>query len=159
MRKGLPQHRISKVEHELRRKLESDWLAEPGSKRERQLLRNWARHKSLDDRERQQILHWVENPTASRNELFWNSAKHSILGTVMYDNAMMRHKELDDRLWLVGCFIARGLTEKEIAELLSVHPTTIDNAVDALKEYIRQYYGCEIGRIKSAQIAGWFFGL
>lgn len=156
----LPRNQQRTLQKELRRRDEPDWVAEPGSEHEKQLLRGWARHKPPDDPERKEILRWIEKPSENRNELFWNSAKHSVLGRVAHDNALKRHKQLtDDRLWLVACFTARGLTQPEIAKLLGVHDRTIDIAVSALKQLISEECLCDLSSINSVRIAEWFLGL
>jgi ATP/maltotriose-dependent transcriptional regulator MalT len=124
-------------------------------------LREWALHRPLVDPERAQIFGWLDShdEQGKRNALFWNSAKESVLGRVVYDNACKRHGILKEREWLVACFIARGLQQAEIADLLRVSRPTIDIAVRKLKEDISKDLGCDVKSLNTAVIASWFFGL
>src|SRR5579863_3263701 len=76
---SLPRPSEKQEKQELRsdaRKLyEKDWLAPPGSEREKQFLRSWAKQDGLSPEERDQIHRWLDNANTyeNRNALFWDS--------------------------------------------------------------------------------------
>lgn len=72
---------------------------------------------------------------------------------------MKRHSMLDDKEWLVACFTAQGMLQKEIAQLMHTSERMVDNIISDLKDKITLDLGCDIERVDRAQIACWFFGL
>jgi DNA-binding NarL/FixJ family response regulator len=147
--------------HELTRTFhERNWLAPAGSEQERQLLRNWAKHGGLSQKDLQLIHEWLKNPDEfpSRHGEFWGTAKERMMGTAAYATVRERHKQLDDHEWLVAYFTVEGLGQKEIASLTHMSERTVDNIIRTLKDKITQDLGCDIQSVGISQIARWFFG-
>jgi DNA-binding CsgD family transcriptional regulator len=140
---------------------EKDWLATRGSEREKQFLKRWAKQKELSDGDRALISEWIDKPDGfeKRNAAFWEAAKKSVLGPVVYSAAMERHSKLNDVEWLVACFTARAIEQKEIARIIAVGERTVDNIVKRIKLKITQELKCDIASVDQLQIACWFFGL
>ena len=149
-----------KLREEARNLHEKDWLAPAGSVLEKQFLTRWAKH-GLSQNDRELIYKWIDSPdeSAKRNTLFWHSAKNSVLGPVVYETAMERQRMLDDKEWLVACFTAQGMRQKEIAELTHMGVRMVDNIIRSLKDKMTQELKCDIESDGLAQIARWFFGL
>jgi hypothetical protein len=162
--KTLQQPSTKELKKELREQArhlhEKDWLAPAGSVLEKQFLTRWAKH-GLNQNDRERIYKWIDSPdeSAKRNTLFWQSAKNSVLGPVVYETAMERHRMLDDKEWLVACFTAQGMRQKEIAELTHIGVRMVDNIIRSLKDKMTQDLKCDIESDGLAQIARWFFGL
>jgi len=127
---------------------------------EKQYLTRWAKH-GLSQNDRELIYKWMNNPdeSAKRNTLFWQSAKNSVLGPVVYETAMERHRKLDDKEWLVACFTAQGMRQQEIAQLTHMGERMVDNTICSVKDKIAQELHCDIEIDDRVQIARWFFGL
>jgi len=144
-----------------RRLLEKDWLAPAGSVPEKQYLRRLAKQEELSKKDRDEIHKWLSNPneSAKRNALFWQAAKKSVLGPVVYGTAMDRHSKLNDEEWLVACFTVQGIRQKEIAELTHMGERMVDNIIRSLKDKIGQEFRCDIDIVDRVQIARWFLGL
>jgi hypothetical protein len=140
---------------------EVDWLAPAGSEREKQFLKSWEKRGGPSTKELALIKEWVHNPdqSAKRNTLFWQAAKKSVLGPVVYGTAIERHRALDDKEWLVACFTAQGMKQEKIAELTHLGERMVDNVIRILKDKIIQELGCDIESVDLPQIACWFFGL
>jgi hypothetical protein len=149
------------LREEARQLHEKDWLAPAGSEREKQLLERWARHGGLSPSELAFIKQWIDNPDefAKRNALFWESAKKSVLGDVVYETARERHRTLDDKEWLVACFTAEGMLQEKIAKLMHIGERMVDNIICSLKDKITLDLACDVERVDRIQIARWFFGL
>lgn len=97
---------------------------------------------------------------AKRNQGFSRAAKKTVLGDVIWETALERHRKLPrGREWEVACLTAEGYGQEEIADLLGVGPRTVDNIVLKIKQIIVQDFGCEIESVRLAQISRWFFGL
>lgn len=164
-KKSLRQPSAKEQKRELQeraRKLhEKGWLAPVGSVRERQFLTKWAKQEGLSQKDRDLIYKWIDNPDefAKRNALFWQAGKNSVLGPVVYETAMERQRMLDDKEWLVACFTAQGMPQKEIAELMHIGMRTVDNIIRSLKDKMTQDLECEIKSDGLAQITRWFLGL
>jgi len=141
--------------------LRKDWLAPAGSPQERRILKKWATQKDLNDNERALIHAWINKPDgfATRNEAFWGTAKKSVLGAVVYDTAMERHKKLNWNEWIVACLTTQGIKQSEIADLLDKSERTVDGIVLNVKQKIFQDLDCDLDSVNSAQIARWFLGL
>ena len=127
---------------------------------EEQFLTRWTKH-GLSQNDRELIYKWINSPDeyAKRNTLFWQSAKNSLLGPVVYKTAMERQRMLDDKEWLVACFTAQGLRQKEIAELTHIGVRMVDNIIRSLKDKITQELKCDIESDGLVQIARWFLGM
>lgn len=138
-----------------------NWLAPAGSVQEKQFLKRWAKVADVSQKDRDLIYQWIDNPDefAKRNALFWQVAKKSALGSISYETAMERHRTLDDKEWLVACFTAQGMRQKEIAKLTHIKERTVDNIILRLKDKIIQEFRCDIKGVGLARIARWFFGL
>jgi ribosomal protein L20 len=141
--------------------LRKDWLAPAGSPQERRILKRWATQKGLNDTERALIHAWINKPDGfgTRNEAFWRTAKKSVLGGVIYDTAMERHKKLNWNEWIVACLTTQGIKQSEIADLLDKSERTVDGIVLNIKQKIFQDLDCDIESVNSVQIARWFLGL
>jgi hypothetical protein len=159
VRKSSPSNR--QLQEQARKRHEKHWLAIKGSAREKQFLKRWSEQKGLSERDRTLISEWIDNPDAveKRNALFWQAAKRSVLGDVVYEAAMERHRKLNDAEWLVACFTAQGIKQQEIAGMIHAGGRTVDNIVDRLKVKIMQELECDIESVTLPQIACWFFGL
>lgn len=147
---------------ELTRKFhERNWLAPAGSEQEKQLLRNWAKHGGLNQKDLQLIHEWLKNPDEfpSRHGEFWGAAKERMMGAVAYAIVRERHKRLDDKEWLVAYFTVEGLGQKEIANLAHISERTVDNIIRSVKDKITQDLNSDIESVEIPQIARWFFGL
>jgi hypothetical protein len=144
-----------------RRRLENDWLAPAGSEMEKRFLRRWLRHDTLSEEDRRLVLSWIRNPDefARRDMLFRITAKKSYLGKVVYDTTIERHKNLDSKEFLVACFTAWGIKQKEIAELTHMSDKSVDNTIRSIKDKIGHEYGYDIEINELAHIARWFFGV
>ena len=129
--------------------------------REKQFLKRWAKHGGLSQEERDLIHKWIDDPDefAKRNALFWQSAKKSLLGPVVYKTAMERHRILNDKEWLVACFTAQGMRQQEIARLTHIGVRMVDNIIRSLKDKMTQDLECDIESDGLAQIARWFLGV
>jgi len=140
---------------------EKGWLAPVGSVQEKQFLERWAKQEGLSQKDRDLIYEWIDSPDefAKRNALFWQAAKRSVLGPVVYETAMERHSTLDDKEWLVACFTAQGMKQEEIMALTHLGDRTIDNIIRSLKTRITQELECDIEINDRVQIARWFLGL
>jgi hypothetical protein len=140
---------------------EKGWLAPAGSAQEKQLLKRLAKLADISQKDRDLIYKWIDNPdeSAKRNALFWQSAKKSVLGPVVYETAMERHRMLNDKEWLVACFTAQGMKQEEIVALTHLGDRTIDNIIRSLKTRIAKELECDIEINDRVQIARWFFGL
>ena len=160
----------SELHRQARQQYEKDWLAPKGSEQEKQFLRQWARQeKSPELRDRickwidnpDEITKWMNNPDkfGKHNELFWEIGKESVLGPVVYSIARERHGKLDDQQWLVACFTAQGMKQKEIAKLMHVSDKTVDNVIRDLKKIVAQDLTCSFEVDNCVQIARWFLGL
>lgn len=139
----------------------TDWLADPGSMREKQFLLRWVKQPGLGKKSEQQIWKQISNPDKplDRNLAFWKAAKEAVLGPVVYETAMARHKDLDDREWLVAYFTAQGVTQEKIAELTYMSPRMVDEIIRRLKDRIARELRYDIESVAQVQIALWFFGL
>jgi hypothetical protein len=164
--KGSPKQPLAKEKkRELRehaRKVHEDhWLAPAGSEQEKQLLERLTKQEGLSQKDRDLIYKWIDDPDefAKRNALFWQCAKKSVLGPVVYETAMERHRMLDDKEWLVACFTAQGMKQQEIAKLTHIGVRMVDNIIRSVKKKIAQelHYDSEID--DRVQIVRWFFGL
>jgi hypothetical protein len=149
------------LQEQARKLHEKDWLAPAGSVREKQFLEKWAKQEGLSQKDRDLIYEWIDHPdeSAKHNTLFWQAAKKFVLGSVIYKTAMERHRTLDDKEWLVACFTAQGMLQKEIAKLMHIGERKVDDIIRSLKDKITQDLECDIERVDRAQIACWFFGL
>jgi hypothetical protein len=141
--------------------LRKDWLAPAGSPQEKRILKKWATQKGLNDTERALIHAWINKPDGfgTRNEAFWGTAKKSVLGGVIHDTAMERHKKLNWHEWIVACLTTQGIKQSEIADLLDKSERTVDGIVLNIKQKIFQDLDCNIESVNSVQIARWFLGL
>jgi hypothetical protein len=80
---------------EEREERHKNWLARFKSPRERRLLKKLASQPHLTDLQQTEILNWLANPTGdTQHQLFWRTAKRDVLGPVIFDVAMERHKRL-----------------------------------------------------------------
>ncbi len=160
VRQSLPNEGNRQLQEQARKRHEKHWLAIEGSEREKQFLKRWSKQKGFE-RDRTLISEWINKPDGfeRRNALFWQAAKKSVLGNVVYEAAMERHRKLNDAEWLVACFIAQGIKQQEIARMIHTGERTIDNIVDRLKVRIRQELKFDIESVTLPQIACWFFGL
>ena len=129
--------------------------------REKQFLKRWAKQEGLSQKDRDLIYKWIDDPDefAKRNALFWQAAKKSLLGPVVYETAIERHSKLDDKEWLVACFTAQGMRQKEIAKLTHIGVRMVDNIIRSLRDKMTQELECDIKSDGLAQITCWFFGL
>jgi len=161
LRQPLAKEEKQQLREQARKLHEKNWLAPAGSVQEKQFLRRWAKHGGLRQKALDLIHRWKHSPDefAKRNALFWQAAKKSVLGPVVYETAMERHSTLDDKEWLVACFTAQGMGQKEIAKLTHIGVRMVDNIIASLKGKITQELECDIEPDKLAQIARWFFGL
>ncbi len=108
------------------------------------------------------IREWHKTPDgfAKRNEGFSRAAKKSVLGDVVWETALERHKKLPrGREWEVACLTAEGYEQGDIADLLGIGERTVDNIVLKIKQIIVQDFGCEIESVNIVQISRWFLGL
>jgi hypothetical protein len=160
LRQSSPKEQKRNLREQARSLHEKDWLAPAGSVAEEQFLTRWAKH-GLSQNDRELIYKWIHSPdeSAKRNTLFWQSAKNSVLGPVVYETAMERQRMLDDKEWLVACFTAQGLRQKEIAELTHIGVRMVDNIIRSLKDKITQELKCDIEPDGLIQIARWFLGM
>jgi len=162
--KELPRQALTKAEKKKLRErdrnlLKDDWLAPAGSEQEKQILRKWAEQKGLSKEERA-IIHEAINcrdESARRNLLFWQVAKHRVLGDFVYDRAIERHGKLNSREWLVAYFTTQGLKQGKIADLTYMSERMVDETILSLKDKIAQDLDCDTVHI--AQITRWFLGV
>jgi hypothetical protein len=161
VRRSSPNEWKKQLRKQVRNCEEKDWLATRGSEREKQFLKRWANQKGLSDGDRALISQWIDKPDdfEKRNALLWHAAKNSVLGPVVYSVAMERHGKLNDLEWLVACFTAQAIEQKEIARIITVAERTVDNIVKRIKLTIAQELKCDITSVDQLQIACWFFGL
>ena len=154
--------RLKPLTEEQKQDLRDNWLAPTGSVQEKQFLKRWSEQKGLSEADRALIREWHKMPDgfSKRNEGFWRAAKKSVLGQVVHETAMERHRKLPrGREWEVACLTAEGYEQGEIADLLDVGTRTVDNIVLKIKQIIVQESGCEIESVNLAQISRWFLGL
>ena len=144
LRQPSAQEEKRELREEARKLHEKGWLAPVGSVQEKQFLNRSAKQEGLSQKERDLIYKWIDDPdeSAKRNPLFWQSAKRSVLGPVVYETAMERHKMLNDKEWLVACFTAQGMRQKEIAELTHIGVRMVDNIIRSLKDKMTQDLEC-----------------
>jgi uncharacterized protein YcgI (DUF1989 family) len=148
--------------HEARKEHEKDWVAPAGSPKETQYLRQLLQHSDLTPEERHEIVQILtrDDRAHARHDLLWHSAKKALLGPMGYDTAIKRHERLDDKTFLVACFTAQGIKEKDIAELLNLSKRMVDNIIRDLKDIVIQDSDCALeDEVDRVQIAKWFFGL
>jgi hypothetical protein len=145
-----------------REDLRNNWLAPAGSLQERRFLKKLLVQPGLSNKDRILLDEWIAKPDGfeKRNVLFWHAAKSQILGSVVYDMAIERHKRLRPDEWVVACLIAEGLNQKEeIAPMIGKSPRAVEYLVADIKQEIVQDLGCDIEAVTIAQIARWFLGL
>jgi DNA-binding CsgD family transcriptional regulator len=161
LRQPLAKTNNKELRKEARELHAKNWLAPAGSVQEKQFLKRWAKVADVSQKDRDLIYQWIDKPDefAKRNTLFWQAAKKSALGSISYETAMERHRTLDDKEWLVACFTAQGMRQKEIAKLTHIKERTVDNIILRLKDKIIQEGWCDIKGVGLARIARWFFGL
>jgi len=161
LRQPLAKTNNKELRKEAREHHAKNWLAPAGSVQEKQFLKRWAKVADVSQKDRDLIYQWIDKPDefAKRNTLFWQAAKKSALGSISYETAMERHRTLDDKEWLVACFTAQGMRQKEIAKLTHIKERTVDNIILRLKDKIIQEFRCDIKGVGLARIARWFFGL
>src|ERR1700733_1849704 len=96
IRQSLPNEGNRQLQEQARKLHEKDWLAIKGSEREKQFLRRWSKQKGLSEGDLTLISEWIDKPDSfeRRNALFWQAAKRSVLGNVVYEAAMERHRKL-----------------------------------------------------------------
>lgn len=154
----MPKKPLTPEEREERRK---NWLAPTGTQQERRFLKKLLVQPGLSNKDRMFLDEWIAKPDGfeKRNMLFWSAAKKSVLGPVVYDMAMERHKKLRPDEWLVACLIAEGIDQKEIALMIGKSLRTVESVIAAIKEIIVQDLQCEIEAVNLAQISRWFLGL
>jgi ATP/maltotriose-dependent transcriptional regulator MalT len=153
---------LKPLTYEKKEELRDNWLAPAGSEREKQFLKRWAQREGLSEAHRALIREWHKTPDgfAKRNTGFSRAAKKSVLGDVVWEAAMERHKKLPrGREWEVACLTAEGYGQEEIADLMDVSPRTIDGIVFKIKQIIAQDLNCEMESDNIVQIALWFRGL
>jgi ATP/maltotriose-dependent transcriptional regulator MalT len=152
---------VERLSPEQEDQLRENWVADAGSRKEKKYLEKWAKQVDLKDHERAQIRAWIDKPggNAKRNDEFWRAAKRRILGPVIYDTAIERHKLLiEDDEWLLACLTAQGIGQREIAKMIGMSESTVDKAVRNIKDKVQQSSDCDISSDKIAQITRWFFG-
>lgn len=156
----LPDPVRKELGHEEKEELHKNWLAPAGSPEERRFLEKWLECKDLSEKDRALILAWIRKPDgfATRNEVFWKTAKKSVLGGVLYETAMERHKKLNWNEWIVACLTTQGIKQSEIADLIDKSERTVDGIVLNIKQKIFKDLDCDIKFVNSAQIARWFLG-
>jgi hypothetical protein len=157
--RAVAKQKLPPKEREERR---NNWLATTGSLQERRMYEKLAKQQGLDEKDRALVFAWLAKPDGfeKRNALFWHAAKRQILGPVVYDMAMERHKKLRPDEWLVACLITEGLNQKEeIAPMMGKSPRAVEYLVAEVKQEIVQDLGCNIEAITITQIARWFLGL
>ena len=159
--RGLAKTKKRELRLQARRSYETDWLAPAGSEQERKFLRELVKQDGLGKEDRDLLAKWISNPNGSidYNAPFWRVAKKLVLGPVLYERAMERHRNLRNNEWLVSYFTVQGIKQKEIAELTRMSEKTVDNIIRSLKDKISQEFQCEIEIVDRVQIARWFFGL
>jgi DNA-binding CsgD family transcriptional regulator len=126
---------------EEKEQLRLNWLAPAGSTKERQYIKRLATTAGLlSEKERAFFKEWlVEGDTPEgRNQLFWKAAKKSVLGSVVHDTALRRHKaaELTPDEFRVACFVTRGCKDAEIADILAKSVPWVEKAKARIKEKI-----------------------
>jgi ATP/maltotriose-dependent transcriptional regulator MalT len=154
--------RLKPLTDEQKQDLRDNWLAPTGSVQERQFLKKWSEQKGLDEADRALIREWHKMPDgfAKRNVGFSRIAKQAVLGDVIYEIALERHKKLPrGREWEVACLTTEGYGQEEIAELMNKSPRTIDGIILKIKQIIVQDLNCEMESVNIAQISLWFRGL
>lgn len=151
------------VREQKRRLHEKHWLAPAGSKREKQFLSQLGKLEGLSKEDRDLLDEWKRNPKApiDYNLPFWRAAKKPVLGTVVYELAMERHRKLNNLEWLVAYFTVQGKKQEEIAQLTGVSPRMVDEVISTVKYKISQDLQDENEdeKVGLVQIARWFFGL
>jgi ATP/maltotriose-dependent transcriptional regulator MalT len=153
---------LKPLTREEKEELRDNWLAPAGSEQEKQFLKRWAQREELSEADRALIREWHKTPDgfAKRNEGFTRVAKKSVLGDLVWETAMERHKKLPrGREWEVACLTAEGYGQEEIADLMDRSPRTIDGIILKIKEIIVQDLNCEMESVNIVQIALWFRGL
>ncbi|MGA8733643.1 MAG: hypothetical protein WB558_06950 [Terriglobales bacterium] len=104
---------------------------------------------------------WLKDPEAikrGRDPLFLYAAKKKYLGEVIWKTAAERHKQLDDREWLVAYFTFQGKTQKRIASLTKLSERSVDDIISRIKDRITKEYRCSLDFVGIAQITRWFLG-
>lgn len=146
---------------EERRKRRENWLAPAGSVQESRLLEKYASQPEISDKDRALIHAWLDKPDGfeRRNALFWQGAKKKILGPVVYDIALERHRVLSPDEWIVACLVAHGVKQVEITSMVGGSLSNIEKTIASIRRKIIQDLKCEIESVTPAQIARWFFGL
>jgi|SRR5579871_398997 len=150
-----------RLRKEARKHYEEDWLAPLGSEQEKQLLRIWAKKGSVSREDLQLIDQWLQDPDAikrGRDPLFLYAAKKKYLGEVIWNTAAERHKQLDDKEWLVAYFTVEGKTQKRIATLTKLSERSVDDIISRIKDRITKEYRCSLDAVGIAQITRWFLG-
>jgi len=153
--------RLEPLSDEQKQELRDNWLAPAGSVQEKQFLKRWAERKGLNEADRALIREWHKKPDgfSKRNEGFCRAAKESVLGDVVWETAIERHKKLPrGREWEVACLTAEGYGQEEIADLMDRSPRTIDGIILKIKQIIVQDLNCEMESVNVVQIALWFRG-
>jgi ATP/maltotriose-dependent transcriptional regulator MalT len=154
--------RLEPLTDEQKQDRRDNWLAPTGSQQEKQFLKRWAQREGLSEANRALIKEWHNTPDGfeKRNTGFSRAAKKSVLGDVVWEAAMERHKKLPrGREWEVACLTAEGYEQEEIADLMDRSPRTIDGIILDIKRIIVQDLNCEMESVNIAQIALWFRGL
>lgn len=153
----MAKHKLLLREHEERR---NNWLAPAGSLQERRMFEKLAKQKGLDDHGQALVYAYLEKPDgfAERNALFWDTAKKQVLGPVIYDMALERHKNLSPDEWLVACLTAQNFKQEEMVPIIGKSVPSIEKTVASIKKIMRdQTYDVET--VNLAQITRWFLGL
>jgi DNA-binding CsgD family transcriptional regulator len=161
LQKPLGKEDKRKLRKEARNRIVEDWLAPSGSEQEKQLLRIWAKSGSVSREDLQLIDQWLKDPEAvrrGRDPLFLYAAKKKYLGEVIWNTAAERHKQLDDREWLVAYFTAQGKAQKRIATLTNLSERSVDDIISRIKDRITMEYRCSLESVGIAQITRWFLG-
>jgi hypothetical protein len=104
---------------------------------------------------------YLEKPDGfgERNALFWHAAKKQVLGPVVYDMALERHKKLSPDEWLVACLTAQNLKQEEMVPIIGKSLPTIEKTVASIKNKIMRDLSYDIEAVNLAQITRWFLGL
>lgn len=139
----------------------NNWLAPAGSLQERRMFEKLAKQQGLEEKDRALVYAYLAKPDgfAERNALFWHAAKKQILGPVVYDTALRRHKELSPAEWLVACLISQGFKQDEIASMVVKALPTIEKTIASIKEKIRQEFKYASEAVTLGEIVRWFLGL
>jgi len=147
---------------EQRAERRNNWLAPAGSPQERRMFEKLAKQQALDEKFRALVYAYLAKPDglAERNALFWQAAKRQVLGDIVYEIALERHRKLSrPNEWLVACLISQGLKQEEIVPIIGQSLSTVEKAVASIKKIVMSDLTYDIEAVNLPQITRWFLGL